>query len=125
MANSDLSQKISEYNASVLMRIRQICVERSTSITKIEKALGYGNGTVSGWKNAKKKAPYDRIVAIADFLNVPVSQLTGKEEKPALDNENEPLTVDEIKESFRGRPMSELLELMSSLTEELKNSGTV
>ena len=98
MANPDLSKKISEYNASVLMRIRQMCIERGTSITKIEKALGYGNGTVSGWKNAKKKAPYDRIVAIAEFLDVPVSQLTGDEPKfdiqlfaeknPALENEN-------------------------------------
>ena len=84
--------EIREYNQAVLTRIRELCVRRSTSITKIEKALGFGNGTVSGWKNAKKKAPLERIIAIADFLDVPTMALTGEsiqEKKPALKNENE------------------------------------
>lgn len=71
-------EEIHEYNEAVLERIRQLCTRRGTSITKIEKALGYGNGTVSGWTRAKKKAPHDRIEAIAKHLNVPTVALTGE-----------------------------------------------
>lgn len=118
---SDL--EIREYNEAVLMRIREICIRRNTSITKIEKALGYGNGSVSGWKNAKRKAPLERVVAIADFLDVPTMALTGESlqtENPALDNENG-LDVETIKEAFRGRSFEELTELLAALTDELKN----
>lgn len=97
MSNIDLQKEISEYNANILLRMRRLCVEKDTSITKIEKALGYGNGTVSGWKKAKKRAPLDRIVAIAEFLEVPVSALTGEDidktpdqnKKPAATNDSE------------------------------------
>jgi transcriptional regulator with XRE-family HTH domain len=80
-------EEIHEYNDSVLERIRQLCVKRGTSITKIEKTLGYGNGTVSGWTKAKKKAPYDRVEAIAKHLGVPTVALTG-EPVPANDERN-------------------------------------
>lgn len=76
---ADLTEEeIHEYNEAVLTRIRQLCSRNNTSITKIEKALNYGNGTVSGWTKAKKKAPYDRIEAIAKHLGVPTVALTGE-----------------------------------------------
>lgn len=73
-------EEIHEYNEAILRRIRELCSRRGTSITKIEKALGYGNGTVSGWTKAKKKAPYDRVEAVAKYLDVPTMALTGEPE---------------------------------------------
>lgn len=63
------------YNIALLQQIRVKCVELNTSIPKIEKALGYGNGAISCWKNAKRNAPMDRIVAIAEYLGVSVDDL--------------------------------------------------
>ena len=71
-----------EYNVRLLANIRKLCVERGTSITKIEKALNYGNGSISGLYKAVKKAPQERVEAIALYLNVPVSVLTGQQETP-------------------------------------------
>lgn len=64
------------YNALVLSNIRALCAKRHTSIAKIEQALGYGNGSVSGWNKAKKPAPIERVKSIAEYLGVPVEMLT-------------------------------------------------
>ena len=71
-----------EYNVCLLANIRRLCVERSTSITKIEKALNYGNGSISGWYKAAKKAPRERVEAIAVYLDVPVGCLISQQETP-------------------------------------------
>ena len=73
----------SEYNALLLRNIRVRCVEMNTSIPKIEKALGYGNGAISGWSKAKRYAPMSRIEAVAEYLGCTVSELVGETEKPA------------------------------------------
>ena len=71
-------------NETILTNIRQLCVVKRTSIPKIEKALGYGNGSISGWAKAKKRAPQDRVEAVAQFLGVTVDDLlSGDEKRPA------------------------------------------
>ena len=111
-------EEIHAYNEAVLARIRQLCARRGSSITKLEKALGYGNGTVSGWTKAKKKAPYDRIEAIASYLGIPTVGLTG-EERPAMP-EHDGLTLDDIKHWIDTAGREELLELISAAAEKMK-----
>lgn len=74
MEEKDIAE-IKRRNAIILSNIRVLCVQNKTSITKLEKELGYGNGSVSGWKNAKRPAPSDRVKAIADYFNVFVGDL--------------------------------------------------
>lgn len=66
-------------NAIILENIRVLCVRNKTSIPKVEKALGYGNGSVSGWSKAKKQAPADRVKAIADYFNVAIESLLNED----------------------------------------------
>ena len=64
--------------------IRKACALRNTTLKQVEKDLGFGNGVIARWETAKGSPPYDRIVAIAEHLNVSVSDLTGENaEKPA------------------------------------------
>ena len=65
-------------NAIILENIRVLCVRNRTSIPKVEKALGYGNGAVSGWAKAKKPAPMERVKAIADYFSVSVEALINE-----------------------------------------------
>lgn len=67
-------------NAIILENIRVLCVRNKTSIPKLEKALGYGNGAVSGWVKAKKPAPMERVAAIADYFGVSVESLINEDE---------------------------------------------
>lgn len=94
-------EQIHEYNEAVLNRIRQLAVRRGTSITKIEKALNYGNGTVSGWTKAKKKAPHERVEAIARYLEVPTVALTG--EPGNYSEDGSPVSDEDIKYALFGR----------------------
>ena len=71
-------KNITEKNAQILSNIRMLCIEKKTSIPKIEKALGYGNGSVSGWNKAKKLAPMERVKSIAEYLGVSVDVLTSE-----------------------------------------------
>lgn len=70
--------------------IRSACALRKTSLKQLEKDLGIGNGVIARWENAKGYPPYDRIVAIAEHLNVSVDYLTGEKqkEKPAPQKES-------------------------------------
>lgn len=67
-------------------RIRKLCRQNGTSITKLESQLGFGNGAIGKWK--KTKPPYERLQKVAAALGVTVGELTGEEEKPALPQES-------------------------------------
>lgn len=59
-------------------RVKSICKERKLPISKIEKELGFSNGYIGQLK--KGNFPDDRLLAIADYLNVSVNYLmTGEE----------------------------------------------
>ena len=65
-------------------RIRELCKQRGTSITKLEQSLGFGNGVIGRWN--KSKPSYDRVEKVASALGVPVAYITGEtaeNEKPA------------------------------------------
>lgn len=59
-------------------RIRELCNKNNTSVTKLEKALGYGNGSIT--KQKTKSMSCDRLKAIADYFGVTMDYLmTGHE----------------------------------------------
>ena len=52
--------------------IKRLCKEKKTTIAAIERACGFGNGSIRKWDSASPA--YERIKAVADFLEVPVSE---------------------------------------------------
>ena len=55
----------------MLDKIKALCKEKKTSISKLEKQLGFGNGVIGRWN---KSVPiYERLAAVANALDVPVS----------------------------------------------------
>lgn len=68
--------------------IREVCAEKGITIAEVERALKIGNGVIAKWEFGKRYPPLDRIEAIADYLEVPVSRLTGIEKSsPAVADE--------------------------------------
>ena len=63
--------------------VKSICKERKIPISKLERECGFGNGYIGQLKNGT--FPSDRLLQIADYLNVSSHYLmTGnKQEKPA------------------------------------------
>lgn len=74
-------------------KIRELCKKNGTSIYKLEKQLGFGNGTIGKWAKAPKSPPYAKLTAVATALGVPVTELTG-EAAPAA--KKEPAPLDEL-----------------------------
>jgi len=80
-------------------RIRALCRAQGTSVTKLEESLGFGNGTIGKWKNAKNAPPADKLQKVADALGVSADFLLTGKERPAnkLTDPSPELVADVIK----------------------------
>lgn len=57
----------------IVDRIRQLANQKEVSLTKIEKALGFGNGTIGKW--VKQSPSCEKIKLVADYLNTSTDYL--------------------------------------------------
>ena len=77
----------------MLDKIKALCKEKKTSISKLEKQLGFGNGVIGRWD--KSVPSYERLAAVANALDVPVSYLTGETDDPSAGIKKDPIPKDE------------------------------
>ncbi len=62
----------------VYENVKEICRQQNISIRKLERAAGFGNGTIGAWRYVSPKI--DSISKVAKTLNVPINAiLYGKE----------------------------------------------
>ena len=88
---------------TIYERIESLRKSKGLSQGKLEKQLGFSNGSISKWKNSTPKV--ERLQKLADFFGVSVEYLmTGKE-----DEQKEKDNTDDLKEKYR-----ELEELLRS-----------
>jgi transcriptional regulator with XRE-family HTH domain len=109
----------------MLDKIKALCKEKKTSISKLEKQLGFGNGVIGRWD--KSVPSYERLAAVANALDVPVSYLTGetddpsagiKKERPA---DGEAPDQDKLLEIVRdSQDMSFLLKVMDEVNKSIQ-----
>lgn len=59
-------------------KVKSICKERKIPISRLEKDLGYANGYIGQLR--KGTFPDDRLVEIANYLDLSTSYLTGEDE---------------------------------------------
>ncbi len=72
-------------------KIRELCKQNGTSIFKLEKQLGFGNGVIGRWDKAVPN--YERLSAVASALGVTVAELTGETDEMGI--KKEPATIDD------------------------------
>lgn len=85
-------------------KIKAICKERKIPISRLEKDLGFSNGYIGQLK--KGTMPYERLVQVANYLNVSGAFLTDE-------NENKPAQEGELTETQR-----EAVDLVMKLSDE-------
>lgn len=96
--------------------IRKLCDERGTTIAQMERELGIGNGVIGKWKNSRRSPEYDTLLKIAEYLDVSLDQLAGKEKSPPPTEDDE---LYEYLEMLRQRPgMRALLKVHKGSTDE-------
>ena len=88
---------------TIYERIESLRKSKGLSQGKLEKQLGFSNGSISKWKNSTPKV--ERLQKLADFFGVSVEYLmTGKEDK-----QKEKDNTDDLKQKYE-----ELEELLRS-----------
>lgn len=57
--------------------IQQLCDTKNMRISHLEKAVGFGNGTIGRWD--ERMPSIDRVQKVADYFNVSLDYLVGRE----------------------------------------------
>lgn len=57
----------------IFENILALCKEKKISISRLEREVGLGNGTISRWKTSSPNV--DSLKAVADFFGVTVDRL--------------------------------------------------
>ena len=96
----------------MLDKIKVLCKEKKTSISKLEKQLGFGNGVIGRWD--KSVPSYERLAAVANALDVPVSYLTGETGDPSAGIKKDPIP----KDGAVSEPKQKLRDLIDGLSDE-------
>lgn len=93
----------------IVERIRDLCREQRTSITKLEVSLGFANGTIGKWAKGKRTPPLEKVNAIARELGTTSEYLyTGEpEQKEKPSQTGEPLSEKEYRIMLAYREGSE------------------
>ena len=61
-----------------LSKTKELCQERNVTIRTLESDLGFGNGYIGN--KTKDDLPFDRVVAIAEYFDVPLDYFTSDED---------------------------------------------
>lgn len=98
--------------------IRVSCKSQNSSITKMEKDLKFANGTVGKWANGKRYPPKDKLLLVADFLQISIEELMGE----APEQKEKPSTAGEIDLSGLSPEDAELIRKIMAASDAKKNA---
>ncbi|MCL6458136.1 MAG: helix-turn-helix transcriptional regulator [Gorillibacterium sp.] len=57
----------------IVENIKRVCAQNGTTVPKLEKELGFGNGTIYNW--VKSSPSIDKIQKVADHFNISVDRI--------------------------------------------------
>lgn len=86
---------------------KALCDKRGVAPSVVVRALGLSTGNIAAWKKGQTPK-YERLVAIADYFGVSISELTGEapDSAPKPQEQNE---LTEYLDQLRERPEMRML----------------
>lgn len=93
----------------IVERIKQLCDSHGTSFAEVERKVGLSNGQIRRWDKVSPKS--DSIQKVADYFNVSVDYLLGRDDKSTVSMS---VSTDDLNEmldnamSFDGKPLTEI-----------------
>lgn len=91
-------EKLNSNNVNILyINIKNLATERDISLAQIERDLHFSNGLISSWKNSQ--ASQDKLSALADYFNVSVDYILGRDTDVSSDNTLR-LNIIKLRESY-------------------------
>ncbi|MDY3750533.1 helix-turn-helix transcriptional regulator [Christensenella minuta] len=95
-------------------KVKQLCESKNITIAKLEREMGFGNGTIKNWGNATPSG--DRLAKVADYFYVTVDYLLDREPKETDDEMTQ--LLQEIKDDPDKRMLFSLTK--KATTEDVK-----
>lgn len=98
-------------------RIKELANQRKVSVAELERALGFGNGSISKWN--KQSPSTEKLKQVADYFNVSLDYLVGRDVKNEIDSnayfrmDSDNLSDDEIEELKKQLKFAEALALQN------------
>jgi len=82
LAITRLAEALENQNTSipevgVIARIKDLCVNKDSSFAKLERELGFGNGTIRNWD--KNSPSVDKLQKVASYVMVSTDYLLGRD----------------------------------------------
>jgi len=71
------NRKTSIPEVGVIARIKDLCVNKDSSFAKLERELGFGNGTIRNWD--KNSPSVDKLQKVANYFMVSTDYLLGRD----------------------------------------------
>lgn len=97
--------------------VKKICKERKIPISRLEKDCGFSNGYIR--KLQEGKFPSDRLMIIADYLNLSVSYLmTGEENEESTIYYTNEETAKLAQEMYEDEDMRSLFDMKRNMPPE-------
>lgn len=82
-------------NEKIVSRIDSLAKSKGTSISEIERSVGFGNGKIGKWKKAPKSPPFESLLVVANHLETTIAYLTGETDDPSAGIKKDPIPKDE------------------------------
>lgn len=78
---------------TLVEKVKYLCETHELTFAALERRLDFGNGTIRKWDNATPSG--DKLAKVADFFNVSVDYLLGREveEVTQIDDPDENFTI--------------------------------
>lgn len=86
-------------------KIKELASEHGFSIRSLEEKLGFGNGTIRRWQT--QTPGIDKIQKVADYFNVSIDYLLGRNQTPKDATEKETKELKDIINNEAGLTYSE------------------
>lgn len=73
---------------TLVEKVKALCEAHELTFAALERRLDFGNGTIRKWDNATPSG--DKLAKVADFFNVSVDYLLGRDSSGALPTDSDP-----------------------------------
>ncbi len=88
-------------------RIKELAERQKLSIRSLEEKLGYGNGTIRRWE--KQVPGVDKVQKVADYFNVSVDYLLGREDTAEVNDDHLKVVAAHIDDDATEEEINEIL----------------
>lgn len=61
--------------------LRNLRIEKKLTYEDLAKEIGYSKAIIGFWENAQKQPTMDALIRLADFFNVSIDYLVGREDE--------------------------------------------